>query len=112
MLIHIQIDPWGLASPVACGGGCTDDQQVSASMASTVVEHGVAKLSRITVDQLCPTCLEIMQPLLYEIQTARRDEEREAAATAANDLAGIWPQMPDLSDGVDRFAQYPVVGEP
>lgn len=27
-------------------------------------------------------------------------------------LADFWPQMPDLTDGVDLFSQYPIAGEP
>lgn len=28
------------------------------------------------------------------------------------ELAAHWPDMPDLAGGVDRFAEYPVAGEP
>lgn len=30
----------------------------------------------------------------------------------AKDLDKYWPKMPDLADGVDMFAQYPIAGGP
>lgn len=27
-----------------------------------------------------------------------------------SDLAAQWPDMPNLTDGVDRFSQYPIAG--
>lgn len=28
------------------------------------------------------------------------------------DLAAYWPDMPDLADGIDRFAEHPIAGAP
>lgn len=48
------------------------------------------------------------------IQKFRDGAARSVAAREGilTDLAGFWPELPDLSDGVDRFEQYPVAGEP
>ncbi len=32
--------------------------------------------------------------------------------TWTHDLEAFWPIMPDLEDGIDRFSQYPISGEP
>lgn len=37
---------------------------------------------------------------------------REAVMELVGDLADAWPDMPDLTDGVDHFAEHPIVGEP
>jgi hypothetical protein len=52
-------------------------------------------------------------------ELVHRQEEREQPANGNGvhhddpaELAKHWPDMPDLTDGVDHFAEHPIAGEP
>lgn len=113
MSIHINHDPYNVRGPAACGNTDQSTHRISARVAATIVEQGIAPLSGIRAEQLCPTCLEQMDDMLWEINQTRREEAREQDERATTGLAGFWPEMPSLS-GIDIFADRygPPSGEP